>query len=142
MFASKKTQSPVIISIKLIALGALTAFPSLPAEAQSLVGTEQFHEIFATAGYSAVFGAALGTALLPFIPQNTVSNLRVVSGGASIGFVLGSALALYGLRRPAAPAYGMPYGHPQEMGTESNNWGWDIGSSDGKDVYVQMNSRF
>lgn len=116
--------------------------PSEEAKAQAIVGTDQFHEIFATAGYSAVFGAAIGTAVLPFIPQNTVSSLRIVSGGASIGFVLGSALALYGLRRPAAQSYGMPYGHPQDLGSENGNWGWDIGSSDGKDVYVQMNSRF
>jgi hypothetical protein len=124
------------------AIIGMSALPAKQARAQAIVGTAQFHEIFATAGYSAVFGAAVGTALLPFIPQNTVSNLRIVSGGASIGFVLGSALALYSLRRPATQAYSVPYGHPQDMGSESGNWGWDIGSSDGKDVYVQMNSRF
>lgn len=137
-------RTPTIQSnyIKLLGLISLFLIPKSEAKAQAIVGTDQFHEIFATAGYSAVFGAAIGTAVLPFIPQNTVSSLRIVSGGASIGFVLGSALALYGLRRPAAQSYGMPYGHPQDLGSENGNWGWDIGSSDGKDVYVQMNSRF
>ena len=138
----KKAPSIRIKTLKLLALLSVALLPTEKAEAQAIVGTEQFHEIFATAGYSGVFGAAIGTALLPFITQNTVSNLRIVSGGASIGFVLGSALALYSLRRPTAQTYGMPYGQPQELGAESGNWGWDIGSSDGKDVYVQMNSRF
>ncbi|MEY2987634.1 MAG: hypothetical protein RJB13_1155 [Pseudomonadota bacterium] len=142
MILVKRSPSARNKPLKLFILLSLTVFTKNQAQAQAIVGTEQFHEIFATAGYSAVFGAAIGTAMLPFIPQNTVSNLRVVSGGASIGFVLGSALALYSLRRPVAQAYGMPYSQPQDQGVENGNWGWDLGSSDGKDVYVQMNSRF
>ena len=113
------------------------------AEAQALVGSEQFQELFASAGYSALFGAALGTAILPFMPDNSVSNLRVVAGGASIGFVLGSAMALYGLRQQQQQTYGMQYNPEGEAGhLEGGDWRWDVGTSNGKDVFLRMDSRF
>ena len=54
---------------------------------------DTFREVFYTAGYSAAFGAALGAALLPFFPSPSLSSLRYVAGGASIGFILGSGFA-------------------------------------------------
>ena len=114
------------------------------AYSQALVGSEQFQELFASAGYSALFGAALGTAILPFMPDNSVSNLRVVAGGASIGFVLGSAMALYGLRQQQQQqTYGMQYNPEGEAGhLEGGDWRWDVGTSNGKDVFLRMDSRF
>lgn len=142
MRTQKPNQTRSIKILQLLILSMFFSFYPKQAEAESIVATDQFHEIFATAGYSAVFGAALGTAVLPFMPQNTVSNLRIVTGGASIGFILGSALALYNLRRPIQQAYGHPYAPQNDMAPDAQGWGWDVGSSDGKDVYVQMNSRF
>lgn len=92
---------------------------------QNSVQTEDtFREIFVTAGYSAAFGAALGAALLPFSSEPIFSegNLRYVAGGASLGFVLGSGLALYGLSRPQG-GYA-PYGAPTE---QEESYGYEQG---------------
>lgn len=135
--------SPFAKTVILASSFAALAQPST-SQAQSLLGTQQFQELFTTAGYSALFGAALGTAILPFIPDNSVSNLRIVAGGASLGFVLGSVMALYGLhRQQSQQAYGMPY-YPENdpAAVEGQDWRWDVGTSDGKDVYVRMDSRF
>ncbi|MBM3383130.1 MAG: hypothetical protein FJY29_11910 [Betaproteobacteria bacterium] len=115
-----------------------------PAQAQSLVGSQQFQELFTSAGYSALFGAALGTAVLPFVPDNSVSSLRIVAGGASLGFVLGSVMSLYGLRQQQhQQAFGMPYYQDTDAAAgDGTDWRWDLGTSSGKDVFVRMDSRF
>ncbi|MEY3902860.1 MAG: hypothetical protein RL189_2166 [Pseudomonadota bacterium] len=128
----------------LATLGACVALipaTATQANAQGIINTEQYQDLFINAGYSALFGAALGTAVLPFLPSNSVSNLRVIAGGASIGFVAGSVMALYNLRQQQN--YGMQY-YP-EVAPEADGagqWQWDIGSSTGKDVFVKMDSRF
>lgn len=82
-------------------LASACAFSQI-AHAQELSQTdEQFREVFITAGYSAAFGAATGAAILAFIPRPE-DNLRLVIGGASAGFVAGSAYALYRLTRDAS----------------------------------------
>ncbi|MEY4066279.1 MAG: hypothetical protein RIR26_2487 [Pseudomonadota bacterium] len=67
-----------------------------------------------------------------------------MAGGASLGFVAGSVMALYGLRQSQqGQAYAYPY--PTEGGNVSGDgtdWRWDVGTSTGKDVYVRMDSRF
>ncbi|NBO37801.1 hypothetical protein EBU99_04365 [bacterium] len=126
--------------LSVFSLALLSALVPGQVRAQALVGTENFQELFTTAGYSALFGAALGTAVLPFLPENSVSNLRVVAGGASLGFVLGSAMALYNLRQQS---YGMRYAPDMDpTAAEPNAWRWDVGTSNGKDLFVKMDSRF
>ena len=130
-------------TIVLASSATMLASPSV-SNAQGLVGSQQFQELFTTAGYSALFGAALGTAVLPFVPDNSFSNLRIVAGGASLGFVLGSVMALYGMRQQQnQQAFGMPY-YPgsDAAAVEGDDWRWDVGTSNGNDVYVRMDSRF
>ncbi|MFZ9520220.1 MAG: hypothetical protein ACO3A4_07070 [Silvanigrellaceae bacterium] len=111
------------------------------ANAQVLVNSEQYQELFVNAGYSALFGAALGTAILPFLPANSLSNLRVIAGGASVGFIAGSVMALYNMRQQQN--FGMQYYPEVEPGGATpGQWNWDIGSNSGKDVFVRMDSRF
>jgi hypothetical protein len=90
-------------------LAALVA-GSLPlsqvARAESdLQAEDSFREVFVTAGYSAAFGAAIGAALLPFLPNPSLSSLRYVAGGASLGFIAGSGFAFYNLAGGQTNAY-------------------------------------
>ncbi len=129
----------------LLAFAALVAVVSLPqwnrAHAQSLTQADQYQDLFMNAGYSTLFGAALGVALLPFLPTTNVSNLRVISGGASIGFVAGSIMALYNMRQQQN--YGMQYYPEVTPGTgPSPQWQWDVGTSNGQDLFVKMDSHF
>jgi hypothetical protein len=70
--------------------------------ADSLRTEATFRTVFVNAGYSAAFGAAAGAAMLPFFPEPALSNLRYVAAGASIGFVVGSAVAFYRLSQGSA----------------------------------------
>lgn len=143
MFNGMKGTARRLIWTVVLSSISLLPMTTRPAQAQVLVGSEHFQELFISSGYSALFGAALGTAILPFMPDNSVSNLRVVAGGASIGFVLGAGMALYGLRQQQQQAYGAQY-FPESDPTSADNsgWQWDMGTSNGKDVFVRMDSRF
>ncbi len=85
-----------LVAILTISLAANAATCSA-AQAQQRVAvhSDDLRDVFVTAGYAAAFGAATGVALLPFLPGNVSDNMRVVAGGASVGFLLGSALSLY-----------------------------------------------
>lgn len=130
--------------LSILALSACVGFTApcgSTARAQALVGPEQYQELFVSAGYSALFGAALGAAILPFVPSNSLSNLRIISGGASLGFVAGSVMALYNMRQ--RQSYVMQY-YPEapSAGPEASGWQWDLGTTDGSDLFVKMDSRF
>ncbi len=64
------------------------------AKGQVISTEEKFQDLFVSAGYGTVYGAALGAALLSFQtkPEN---NLKLVALGASIGFISGSLLGSY-----------------------------------------------
>ncbi|NBX17367.1 MAG: hypothetical protein EBR09_08385 [Proteobacteria bacterium] len=111
------------------------------AEAQALTHSDQYQELFMNAGYSTLFGAALGVAVLPFLPSTSVSNLRVIAGGASIGFVAGSLMALYNFRQQQN--FGMQY-YPDVIPNDRSapQWQWDVGTSNGQDLFVKMDSHF
>jgi hypothetical protein len=111
------------------------------AHAQSVGSSEQYQELFTAAGYSTLFGAALGTAILPFLPSDSISNLRVIAGGASIGFIAGSLLAFYNMRQQQQH-YGMQYYPDASSDASAQQWQWDVGSTNGKDLFVKMDSRF
>jgi hypothetical protein len=92
-----------------------TSFLSPFAKAENTSGAglqteDNFREIFVTAGYSAAFGAALGTAILPFFPSQSFSNLRYVAAGASLGFIIGSGFAFYNLSNGGLSINPEPYG--------------------------------
>jgi hypothetical protein len=137
-----KNSGSFVCAAALVGLIGTVISPFQPeAKAQVLVNSEQYQELFVSAGYSALFGAALGTALLPFLPANSLSNLRVIAGGASVGFIAGSVMALYNMRQQQN--YGMQYYPEVEPGGATpGQWNWDIGSNTGKDVFVRMDSRF
>ena len=61
--------------------------------------SKQFQQIFTTAGYSSVLGAALGGAVVGLSKQPK-QNLRFIILGASIGFISGSLLGGYFAFRP------------------------------------------
>ncbi|NBW81322.1 hypothetical protein EBR21_06160 [bacterium] len=138
----RKNKGAFVSAAALVCLVGNVISPLQPeSKAQVLVNSEQYQELFVNAGYSALFGAAFGTALLPFLPANSLSNLRVIAGGASIGFIAGSLMALYNMRQQQN--FGMQY-YPQvdPDGSTQGQWNWDIGSNSGKDVFVRMDSRF
>lgn len=80
------------------------------AKAQAVMQAEdQFQEVFVTGGYSAAFGAATALAIVVFL-GNPEANMRFVLGGASAGFVAGSAYAFYRISLAnKATAYPMNY---------------------------------
>jgi hypothetical protein len=83
-------------SLALVA-ASFTVINSAAAQQRLAVKSDDLRDVFMTAGYAAAFGAATGVALLPFLSGSVSSNMRVVAGGASIGFLLGSALSLYNI---------------------------------------------
>jgi hypothetical protein len=103
---------------KIIAAFTLTlgTLPIALAEQRVAVKSDDLRDVFVTAGYAAAFGAATGVALLPFMSGSVSSNMRVVAGGASIGFLLGSAISIYNISTHIHAANNRtPYGvYPQE----------------------------
>jgi hypothetical protein len=129
-----------ILTITVLTGGLVLPLPNT-AEAQALSHADQYQDLFMNAGYSTLFGAALGIAVLPFLPSTSISNLRVIAGGASVGFVAGSLMALYNMRQQQN--FGMQY-YPDvnPENRSSPQWQWDIGSSNGQDLFVKMDSHF
>ncbi|WGL61018.1 hypothetical protein QEJ31_05345 [Pigmentibacter sp. JX0631] len=72
---------------------------------QAFTSEDDMRDIFVAGGYGALFGATMGTAILPFLSGSPMSNLRVVAGGASIGFMMGSAFGLYNVSKTQTSSY-------------------------------------
>lgn len=85
---------PSFIVKFLIVITGLVDLTAL-AQQQAYSGEDNMRDIFVSGGYGALFGATMGTAILPFLSGSPINNLRVVAGGASIGFMMGSAYGLY-----------------------------------------------
>ncbi len=84
---------------RLTVLGPLLAtltfcFGNKKAEAQVISTEERFQDLFISAGYGTLYGAALGAALLSFQTE-PANNLKLVALGASVGFITGSLLGSY-----------------------------------------------
>lgn len=62
---------------------------------QAYMNDDEVSTVFVSGGYGALFGAAMGAALLPFMNNTPMQNFRIVAGGASVGFMLGSAYGFY-----------------------------------------------
>ncbi len=68
-------------------------------------GEENMRYVFISGGYGALFGATMGTAILPFLSGSPINKIRVVAGGASIGFMMGSAYGLYNASKSQSNSY-------------------------------------
>ncbi|MFK7873932.1 MAG: hypothetical protein AB8C84_12335 [Oligoflexales bacterium] len=79
------------IFVVITLLGALAS----PAHSQNM--EQRFQDLFITAGYSTAFGAAMGAAImgLSIGSNNSTNSLDYIAQGASLGFIVGSALGSY-----------------------------------------------
>lgn len=95
--------------MKRIKILLMTILCSIPFHAysqqSSYVADEDVSSIFYSGGYGALFGGAMGVATLPFMNGSPMQNLRIVAGGASIGFMLGSAYGFYALANANKNSY-------------------------------------
>ncbi len=88
----------IIFRLKIIFIFCIAIFSSLNVYAQqAFVNDDEMSGIFLTGGYGALFGGAMGAALLPFINAPTGQNIRMVAGGASLGFMIGTLYGFYSL---------------------------------------------
>jgi len=85
-----------IMAVSILTIASLISI-SASAEQRATVRSDDMRDVLMTAGYASVFGAASGVALLPFLSGGVSSNLRIVAGGASIGFLAGSAFGFYNM---------------------------------------------
>lgn len=81
----------------LLAVALFVSFGASVAKAQTT--EERFQDLFVTAGYATAFGAALGAAMLSFVPD-PAGELRYVAYGASLGFIGGSLMGTYVIFSP------------------------------------------
>lgn len=70
-----------LLIIKLSSLIAISFHFSAQAQQTVYTGEDDMKDIFAAGGYGALFGATMGTAILPFLSDSPLNNLRVVAGG-------------------------------------------------------------
>ena len=74
---------------------------SMPLWARPALSTEtQFLRLFKTSGYSMLYGAAIGTALLAFT-KKPGQNLNYIAVGGSLGFLSGTILGTYVMVGPS-----------------------------------------
>ncbi|MES2613794.1 MAG: hypothetical protein V4591_00070 [Bdellovibrionota bacterium] len=112
----------------LLALSPLNAY----AQQAAYVGDDDVSNVFISGGYGALFGAATGAAMLPFINGSASQNIRIVAGGASIGFMVGSVYGFYSLAKSNKNSYfnyninqdddnSYYYSMPATLPTQGNN---------------------
>ena len=92
------------------------------------VSENEMTTIFTSGGYGALFGAAMGAAILPFINESPMENIRLVAGGASIGFMVGSLYGFYNLANAGKNSY-FNYNIPQEDDNLENNYYYSMPST-------------
>jgi hypothetical protein len=83
---------------------------------QAYLSDDDVSAIFVSGGYGALFGAAMGAAFIPFMDNSPMQNLRFVAGGASIGFMLGSAYGFYNLANANRNSYFNYNANPDDDG--------------------------
>lgn len=106
----------------LIALSGLFLLPALQAFGQQAIMTEEdMGNVFISGGYGSLFGACMGAATLPFTDGNATQNLRVVAGGASIGFIVGSLYGIYAIANTTRTSY-FNYTDPEKDDDNGNNY--------------------
>ena len=93
------------ITSKFIIVGISFFHFTAQAQQQAYSGEDNMRDVFVSGGYGALFGATMGTAILPFLSGSPMNNIRVVAGGASIGFMMGSAYGLYSVSKSQNNSY-------------------------------------
>jgi hypothetical protein len=98
LFSSAQQTISKFKAIKIWLLAIAFLSPTLNAFAQNAsVSEEDVASVFSSGGYGALFGGAMGAAILPFINKSPTENIRLIAGGASIGFMIGTFFGFYNL---------------------------------------------
>ena len=95
-----------IFTIKkwILILSIMANFKTI-AQQNVYTSEDEMREIFSSGGYGALFGATMGIAILPFLTGSFIENIRITAGGASIGFMLGSAYGLFNISKMQNNSY-------------------------------------
>ena len=88
-----------------------------------------FQQIFKLAGYSTIFGAAVGLSTLPFVQDAKSSSSRIIFGGASLGFITGSILGMYQVAVNSGAwdySNNQSYSQNKNQSPSNQEWSWAL----------------
>ena len=134
----KKTRKRLLFKIIcLFLIWTNVCSPQWAIGAEKHRNESDMQDILESGGYGAVLGAAMGLAILPFVSGDLNQNIRIVAGGASLGFMFGSAYGFYDVERRKQESYNMNY-YPKQTVTPPPTLDYDpyTGESTLSDPYL------